>query len=232
MRRCGSGANPAVRASARSTDSNALAARTSASATTRRTRAEPGPRTAASRCSAGSSTRPLRNAESVTASPTSYADVRRQSTSVRSGLVTIPACTSHDRRSTKWTPARSPRTRRCLGTVTWGRSGIAFCPHPHHAAAEPCERTPDSACARRGASPTEGSARRPRATRTIDPASSARRTRSRDVSATRSVVAATPPSSRRHSETSTRAVLARINQSASRHPQGCARVRVWLRPAG
>jgi len=73
--------------------------------------------------------------------------------------------------------------------------------------------------ARRGASPTDGNASRPRATRTIEPATSARRTRSRDVSATRSVVAATPPSSRRHSATSTRAVCVEHDHIASRHPQ-------------
>ena len=73
--------------SARSTDSNGLAARLSACASTRRTASAPAPRTSMASRSARV-TAPDRSAESAMASASSKGRVRAQSTIVRRGVVT------------------------------------------------------------------------------------------------------------------------------------------------
>ena len=93
---------------ARSTDSNGLAARSSACASTRRTASAPAPRTSIASRSARV-TAPDRSAESAMASASSNGRIRAQSTIVRRGVVT-PSSTWSSARLAQWTA----RPTRCL----------------------------------------------------------------------------------------------------------------------
>ncbi|MCU1538629.1 MAG: hypothetical protein JWP82_2980, partial [Humibacillus sp.] len=140
--------------------------------------------------------RPARQAESATARASSRGRSRRQSMTVRAGLVTHPSHTSRGARSRqcRCTPVRAAsRSLRPRGRVTWGRSGSCLTAQPQCRAAVVCDAIALAPSATVRAVVSPGSAYRPRATRTISPASRARLMRWRGTTRRRSRHEHAPP---------------------------------------